>query len=149
MVHRKHHQKPVFWEARNKALVRRFSDPAYAFIHTSILQTLGETIGDNTTWVEFGRAPDHLTQSLLADTQPLATVHGERSILEVIVQRIAIQHPNISHEHGSLTLPVSTQQTTMCNGCTNTRETSSTPEVNADVAPGNVQAQIIPVIVQE
>ena len=87
-------------------------------IQFSTFQTFGGTVGDHTSRAE----PHHLVGcASMLNLLPLAI--GESYFREVIVQRLAVCHPNVPHELGSWSPPVGSQQTTMCisSGCTNLR----------------------------
>ena len=55
-----------------------------------------------------------MTQRSQIDTESLFAAFRKRWITKMVVERIAIDHPYITHETGSVVFPICTQEHTMC-----------------------------------
>ena len=61
-----------------------------------------------------GSEPDHLSQRSQIDAESLVAAFRKRWITKMVVERIAIDHPYITHETDSVIFPICTQEHSMC-----------------------------------
>ena len=50
--------------------------------------------------------PDHLAQRRQIDTESLVTALRKRDVTKMVAEWVAIDHPHVTHETGSVTLPI-------------------------------------------
>ena len=66
------------------------------------------------SYLYIGSEPDHLSQRSQIDAESLVAAFRKRCITKMIVERIAIDHPYVTHETGSVVFPICTQEHSMC-----------------------------------